>query len=106
MGNRFYKSVVRILYIRVIKNACRKETQIMKMGKVKRVLTLYVRFTDGQSINICNVAKEFSVNEKSVRRDISDIRAFLADEMVESGKCMEIVYDRLRNIYYMSEVHI
>lgn len=39
----------------------------MKMGKVKRVLTLYVRFTDGQSINICNVAKEFSVNEKSVR---------------------------------------
>ena len=59
-----------------------------------------------ESINLCNVAKEFSVNEKSVRRDISDIRAFLADEMVKSGKCMEIVYDRLRNIYYMSEVHI
>lgn len=78
----------------------------MKMGKVKRVLTLYVRFVNGQSINLCNVAKEFSVNEKSIQRDISDIRAFLADEMVESGKCMEIVYDRSKNIYYMSEVHI
>lgn len=37
------------------------------------------------------------VNERSIQRDIDDIRSFLADKTVENGVDASVVYDRTNN---------
>ena len=38
---------------------------------------MYVRLCEGKTINKSEEAKKFGVDERSVQRDIDDIRAFL-----------------------------
>ena len=49
-------------------------------GKIERVLSLYTSLMNGAIINKASAAVEFGVNERSIQRDIDDIRNFLADQ--------------------------
>lgn len=62
----------------------------MKSSKHDRVLTIYSQLMDGQIIKKSEMAALFNVDERTVQRDIDDIRAFLSD----SGDKKSVVYDR------------
>lgn len=74
----------------------------MNISKNHRVLQLYVWLENGKCVNIEQIANDFGVDVRTIQRDIADIRAFLADQMIESGVCKEIVYDRGKNVYFMT----
>ena len=62
--------------------------------KVKRTLSLYARLMDGEIIRKSEEALRYGVNERSIQRDIDDIRIFLSDDVERTGIINDIVYDR------------
>ncbi len=74
-----------------------------KWGKNSRVLDLYVRLCEGKIINKEEEAKRFQVDERSIQRDIDDIRAFINNSITEHGTQCEnrIVYERANKGYKM-----
>jgi len=72
-----------------------------KWSKNSRVLDLYVRLCEGKIINKAEEAKRFQVDERSIQRDIDDIRAFINNSVTEHGTQCEkhIVYDRVSKGY-------
>ena len=73
-------------------------TQI-KQDKVLRTMQLYTRLSEGEIINKSEAAREYGVNERSIQRDIDDIRAFLGDDMSRTGIENTVVYDRAAGGY-------
>lgn len=73
-----------------------------KQHKNTRTLDMYVRLSEGKSINKCEESKRFGVDERSIQRDIDDIRSFLADRAESAGDTREVVYDRARAGYVMT----
>ena len=71
-----------------------------KESKNFRILDMYVRFCEGKSINKAEEARRFNVDERSIQRDIDDIRAFL-DERSMSGYGRKIEYDRTKKGFVM-----
>ena len=53
----------------------------MKIDNIKsfRILDMYERLNRGEIINKKDFANEFDVSEKSVQRDIDDLRAYLSE---------------------------
>lgn len=68
------------------------------MDKVTRVLILYSRLINGETINKLAFCEEFEYNGRSFDRDIEDVRLFLSE--IYSAK--ELIYDRPSNCYYLS----
>lgn len=64
-----------------------------KSDKIARILSIYKDLTDGKTVNKTNEACKFGVNERSIQRDIDDIRAFLNNTSAD-GVCDQIIYDR------------
>ena len=42
-----------------------------------RTLDMYVRLCEGKTVNKAEEAQNYSVNERSIQRDIDDIRTYL-----------------------------
>ena len=73
-----------------------------KQTKNSRTLDMYVRLCEGKCINKSEEATRFGVDERSIQRDIDDIRAFLDERAMEnSGEHRNIVYDRLKKGFVM-----
>ena len=67
-------------------------------SKSERLLSLYTRLFNGETVVKHREAADAGVSEKTVQRDIDDIRAYLA----EHGELKkELVYDRGENGYVM-----
>ena len=64
--------------------------------KVERIINIYIRITNGEVISKADEAARFGVNERSIQRDLEDIRTYLADKP-ESGQ--ELIYDRSKKGY-------
>lgn len=58
-------------------------------AKSMRLLTIYTRLSDGQTVKKSELAREFGITQRSVQRDMESLRVFLAEEML--GR--EIIYD-------------
>lgn len=58
-------------------------------AKSMRLLTIYTRLSDGQTVKKSELAQEFGISQRSVQRDMESLRVFLAEEML--GR--EIIYD-------------
>ena len=55
---------------------------------------MYVRLCEGKVINKKTESQKFGVDERSIQRDIDDIRAFLCDRSESNGgDTREVVYD-------------
>ncbi|MDO5406475.1 MAG: WYL domain-containing protein [Eubacteriales bacterium] len=68
-----------------------------KHAKISRTLDMYVRLCEGKSISKAEEAARFGVDERSIQRDIDDIRAFLDEyTMGNSTEQRSIVYDRAK----------
>ena len=72
-----------------------------RQSKNYRVLDLYRRLCEGHVINKQEEAQRFGVDERSIQRDIDDIRAFFS-EMLQEGDTREIVYDRTKRGFVLN----
>lgn len=66
--------------------------------KVERIINLYNRLAEGEVLNKADEATRFEVNERSIQRDLEDIRAYFANDP-ESNK--ELIYDRTQKGYVL-----
>ena len=73
----------------------------MEKDKTKRVLGIYTKLINGEFINKYQEANDYGVNEKSIQRDIEDIRDFLESEGDRTGSLNTIIYDKKENAYHL-----
>ena len=68
-------------------------------SKSSRLLHLYTRFEEGKIVRKPEMAQKFQVTERSVQRDIDDLRCFFR----EQTPAKEIIYDRSVKGYRLKE---
>lgn len=69
-------------------------------AKTFRLLNLYERLNRGETVNKKDFANAFGISEKSVQRDIDDLRVYLA-ECYENGDDVTVEYSYVKNGYYL-----
>lgn len=75
-----------------------------KEGKIQRILSIYTMLMNGNTVNKTELANRFHVNERSIQRDIDDIRNYLDYEATETGIENFVNYDRVQNGYRVDAV--
>lgn len=74
-----------------------------KLSKNNRTLDLYTRLCKGKIINKSEEAQKFGVDERSIQRDIDNIRSFLDDcAVADSTDTRKIIYDRTKKGFIMT----
>jgi len=69
--------------------------------KYNRVLKIYSKLMNGEVINKAKEAEYFNVAQRSIQRDIEDLRCFFAD-CADSGEiCKELIYSKELNGYHL-----
>lgn len=66
----------------------------MKEDKISRVLQIYSKLMDGYVVKKTEEAQYYGVNERSIQRDIEDIRNFLDVDSKRQGSEKSVIYDR------------
>lgn len=76
------------------------------MGESKnyRTLDMYVRLCEGRTINKAEESHRFSVDERTIQRDIDDIRAYIDERRIIGGDAREIAYDRTKKGFVIEGV--
>lgn len=62
--------------------------------KYSRVLSIYTKLMDGEVINKAAEAEYFRVNQRTIQRDIDDLRMFFEDKAAEGDVQRELIYIR------------
>ena len=65
--------------------------------KNQRILDIYLRLLNNKEVNRKKLAQEYEVSERSIHRDISDLRTFL----LSTNSLSEIIYDDKTNGYIL-----
>ena len=73
--------------------------------RIDRTLSIYTRLLDGEVIDKTAEAAAYGVNERTIQRDIDDIRNFLAADNARSGFCSTIVYDRVKRGFRLEKIY-
>ena len=76
-----------------------------KNGKIERVLGIYTKLMNGNLIFKAEEAERYGVNERSIQRDIDDIRAYFENEGSKSGNFHSIIYDRMEKGYRLEKIY-
>ena len=76
-----------------------------KSDKICRVLQIYAKLTEGYIVNKAEEAALYGVNERSIQRDIDDIRAFLDADSDRTGIMNAIIYDRQEKGYRLDTIY-
>ena len=76
-----------------------------KRDKISRVLQLYTRLCEGEVINKANEAQKYGVTERSIQRDIDDVRAFLDNDAERTGIVNSVIYDYKSRGYKLDQVY-
>ena len=66
--------------------------------KVERIINLYNRVVEGEILNKADEAARFGVTERSIQRDIEDIRAYFANDLENKR---ELIYDKAKKGYVL-----
>src|SRR5690606_21435021 len=69
-----------------------------QQSKSLRILSLYERLCQGDTISKKEEAVRFGVNEKTIQRDIDELRTYIANNFEAS---MVLEYDRKKNGYVL-----
>lgn len=74
-----------------------------KTAKNMRVLDIYVRLCQGKVIRKVEEATSFGVDERSIQRDIDDIRTFMEKyQVTNTYDSRQIIYDRSKKGFVMA----
>ena len=72
-------------------------------GKSNRALSIFSRLSAGKVIVKKEEADRYGVSEKSIQRDLDEIRLFLESQTAEDGIPNELIYDRFLKGYRLSQ---
>jgi len=73
--------------------------------KVNRILDIYTKLINGYSVNKAEEAVHYGVNQRTIQRDIDDIRTFLADDTAASGNQNDVIYDRMEKGFRLEKIY-
>jgi predicted DNA-binding transcriptional regulator YafY len=76
-----------------------------KKGKIERILGLYTKLINGGIVKKAEEAFHYNVNERSIQRDIDDIRNYLEQEAENQGVINSVIYDRELNGYRLEQIY-
>lgn len=77
----------------------------MNTDKIERVLGIYTKLINGSVVNKATEATNYGVNERSIQRDIDDIRNFMEQSIAASGVVNSIIYDRQEKGYRLERMY-
>lgn len=73
--------------------------------KVGRVLSIYTKLINGGLVNKAEEAARYNVAERSIQRDIDDIRAYLGDVEENDGVLNDVIYDRAKKAFRLERIY-
>lgn len=73
--------------------------------KIERVLGIYTKLINGSIVNKSEEAINYNVNERSIQRDIDDIRNFFDQSIADSGVVNSVIYDRQEKGYRLEQIY-
>ena len=73
--------------------------------KMERVLGIYTKLINGAIINKVEEAANYNVNERSIQRDIDDIRNYMDIKGSEDGIINSVIYDRQKKGYRLEQIY-
>lgn len=73
--------------------------------KIERVLGIYTRLLNGGIIYKAEEAKNYNCNERSIQRDLDDIRKYMDLKGAEEGNINSVVYDRRQKGYRLEQIY-
>lgn len=82
-----------------------KSSMNENVDKVERVLGIYSKLINGEIVNKAAEAQKYHVNERSIQRDIDDIRNFMEQAVADSGVVNEVIYDRSVQGYRLEKLY-
>lgn len=81
-----------------------KDTQ--NIDKIERILHIYSKIMDGAVVNKAELAERFGVNERSIQRDIDDIRNYMQNNLIHEGYQHSVIYDREKKGYRLEKISL
>lgn len=72
---------------------------MIRNDKTFRILSMYDKLFNGKVLFKSEEANSFQVNEKSIQRDIEDIREYLDTQFAQTGIENRLIYDHRQNGY-------
>lgn len=79
--------------------------EIESRDKVERVLGLYSKLMNGLVVNKAAAARDYGVNERSIQRDIEDIREYMDTVSDNDGIINTVIYDRNAKGYKLEQIY-
>lgn len=65
-----------------------------RYSKINRILDMYDRLCQGVVIQKAEESRRFHIDQRSVQRDIDDLRTFFAERNAADGSDIQLIYDR------------
>lgn len=78
---------------------------MQKGDKVERVLGIYTKLMNGFIVNKSEEAVNYGVNERTIQRDIDDIRNHFEADGERIGVINSVIYDRSNNGYRLEQIY-
>ena len=82
-----------------------KKKDIQNTDKIERVLHIYSRIMEGGLVRKSELAERFGVNERSIQRDIDDIRNYMQENLIQEGYQHSVIYDREKKGYRLDQIY-
>ncbi|MCR1842262.1 helix-turn-helix transcriptional regulator [Murimonas intestini] len=76
-----------------------------KNNKIERVLGIYTKLMNGYLVSKAEESVNYGVNERSIQRDIDDIRNYLGIDGEREGCINSVIYDRISKGYRLEQVY-
>ncbi|WP_022769169.1 MULTISPECIES: HTH domain-containing protein [unclassified Butyrivibrio] len=67
--------------------------------KAARLLCINEYLRSGKQINLQSLATEFRVSKRTIQRDLDDIKAFYANQIVRDESYKSVYFDNKTNTY-------
>ena len=81
------------------------EYENVKSDKIARILGIYTKLMNGNIVNKAEEARQYGVNERSIQRDIDDIREYFENETADIGFINSVIYDRSAKGYRLEQLY-
>ena len=78
---------------------------MQRENKIERVLGIYSKLMNGYAVNKAEEAQSYGVSERSIQRDIEDIRIYMDNASLEDGIINTVIYDRNVKGYRLEKIY-
>lgn len=78
---------------------------MQRENKIERVLGMYSKLMNGYAVNKAEEAQSHGVSERSIQRDIEDIRIYMDNASFEDGIINTVIYDRNVKGYRLEKIY-